>query len=124
MRLPELGEKAVEVHPLPIGSFSNGSSDDFRVSNENVVGGDVNCNPLEVSMFGCNRLECRDNPHQVHCFEPEYHFFEFCCLREVDRIGRRILCPNGGLSEVLIPEQKPKERTRQPASDINAFEGI
>jgi len=56
MRLPELDEMTVEVHPLPIS---------LLVTNGGGAGGDVNLDLLEISMVGCNRLECHGDPHDV-----------------------------------------------------------
>jgi len=75
MRLPELDEMAVEVHPLPIS---------LLVTDGGGAGGDVNWDLLEISMVGCNRLERVGDPHDVLCFGPEYRLLEFCCVRQVD----------------------------------------
>jgi len=56
MRLPELDEKPVEIHPLPIS---------LLVPGVNVAGGEVNEDLLEISMVGCNRLERHSDPHDV-----------------------------------------------------------
>jgi len=56
MRLPDLDEKAVEVHQLPRNSL-------LVIGGEG--GGDVNRDLLEISMFGCNRLERHGDPNDL-----------------------------------------------------------
>jgi len=61
-RLPELDEKSVKVHPLPVDLLSSGLFVMGRFSDENGVVTDVDCDPLEIHMFGCNGLECLGDP--------------------------------------------------------------
>jgi len=56
MRLPELDEMAVEVHPLPIS---------LLVTDGGGARGDVNEDLLEIPMFRCDRLERHGDPHDV-----------------------------------------------------------
>jgi len=56
MRLPELDEMMVEIHPLPIGLLATDGS---------WVEGNVNEDLLEISMVGCNRLERHGDPHDI-----------------------------------------------------------
>lgn len=59
-------------------------------------------------MFGRNCLECQGNPFDIRRREKEDRIFEFCRLREVDRIRVGVTYNEGewrvkGRNEVGVP---------------------
>jgi hypothetical protein len=82
-RLPELEQEAINVQPLPTICFLNGSPE---VSTEaGRVVGRRNRDLSKISVFGCDGLECHNDPFEVPRIELKPHNFESCRFREVDR---------------------------------------
>jgi len=84
MRLPQLDEKPVKVHPLTIERFSEGFSEVERVSDGRAMFGNVDRDLVKTSMGRCDGSERRGHPYGGQISDPEYHFFEVRCVREVE----------------------------------------
>lgn len=70
VRLTQPNEDAVKVHPLPVDFFIHSCETYGNMD------GDVDRDPVEISMFGCKGLERKSGPYVAKCFKSEYHLFE------------------------------------------------
>ena len=85
MQLPYLDQETVEVQPLPIRRFPNGLSDAGIGVDVKELVRTVDCDLLEISMFGCDSFECRGDPCDNRRRGQKNCISEFCRFREVDR---------------------------------------
>ena len=88
VRLPELDEKAVELQPLHIAVRSNPIpiASEVFMKDARRVKRDL----LEMTMVGCDGLECHGDPFEAHPFALKCHIFELYRLGKVDRNGPQL----------------------------------
>ena len=96
MRLPGLDQEVIKVQSPFTKLFSDGwrgVSDCIAIG---VGNGQekwyTNRDLSEISMFGCDGLECHNDPFGVPRIEVKRHIREFCRFQEVDRNGPRPVC--------------------------------
>ena len=75
-RFKELDEEAIEIQPMPIVNFPNCLSDVCAGAEGIVPVGDMDRDPLKVSMVGRDGFECPRSPLNFEAPAPELHIFK------------------------------------------------
>ena len=87
MRLPQLDEKPVKVHPLVIERFSEGFFEVERVSDGRAMFGDVDRDLVKTSMGGCDGSERRGHPYSGQISGPHQEIYKSADRAEISMLS-------------------------------------
>ena len=87
-----MNQEAIKVQPLPKNPFSDGCPDiQVDVDALGQVGKRINRDSSEISVLGCDGLECQGDPSNFQRSEPKNHILELRSFREVERNRSRLV---------------------------------